>query len=45
MVPRLEGQFPKMLPGLNGLSYRKRLSRLGLYSFEHRRTRGDVIEV
>ena len=34
-----------MLPGLEKLSYRERLNRLGLYSLEHRRMRGDLIEV
>ena len=34
-----------MLPGLEGVSYRERLSRLGLYSLERRRMRGDLIEI
>ena len=34
-----------MLPGLEKLSYRERLNRLGFYSLEHRRMRGDLIEV
>eukprot|EP00061_Rhincodon_typus_P006310 g26830.t1 len=35
----------RMLPGLKGLSYRERLNRLGQFSLEHRRVRGDLIEV
>ena len=34
-----------MLPGLDGLSYKERLDRQGLFSLERRRLRGDLIEV
>ena len=34
-----------MLPGLDGLSYKERLERLGLFPLECRRLRGDLIEV
>ena len=34
-----------MLPGFDGLSYKERLDRLGLFSLERRRLRGDLIEV
>ena len=34
-----------MLPGFDGLSYMERLDRLGPFSLERRRLRGDLIEV
>ena len=34
-----------MLPGLDGLSYKERLDRLGLFSLERRRLGSDLIEV
>ena len=34
-----------MLQGLDGLSYKERLDRLGLFSLVRRRLRGDLIEV
>ena len=34
-----------MLPGLDGLRYKERLDRLGLFSLEHRRLRGNLIEI
>ena len=38
-------KFYRMLPGLDGLSYKERLDRLGLFSLERRRLRGDPIQV
>ena len=37
-------RFTRLIPGMAGLSYEERLSRLGLYSLEFRRMRGDLIE-
>ena len=35
----------KMIPGLKNLSYQERLKRLGMFSLNRRRLRGDMIEV
>ena len=46
-VPAIEGvqqRFTRLIPGMAGPSYEERLSRLGLYSLEFRRVRGDLIE-
>ena len=43
----LEGvqrRFTGLIPELRGLAYEVRLSRLGLYTLEFRRMRGDLIE-
>ena len=44
-LERMQKRFTRMLPGLDGLSYKERLDRLGLFSLERRRLRGDLIEV
>ena len=41
---RVQKRFTRMLPGLDGLSYKEGLDRLGLFSLERRRLRGDFIE-
>eukprot|EP00061_Rhincodon_typus_P010496 g34836.t1 len=38
-------RFNRMLLGMEGLNYKERLDRLRLYSLEHRRLRGDLIEL
>ena len=44
-LERVQKRFTRMLPGLDDLSYKERLDRLGLFSLEHRRLSGDLIEV
>ena len=34
-----------MLPGMEGLSYEERLGKLGLFSLERHKLRGDLIEM
>ena len=44
-LDRVQKRFTRMLPGMEGISYEVRLSKLGLFSLERRRLRGDLIEV
>ena len=44
-LERVQKRFTRMLPELDGLSYKERLDRLGLFPLERRRLRGDLIEV
>ena len=41
----MQKRFTRMLLGLDGLSYKERLDRLGLFPLECRRLRVDLIEV
>eukprot|EP00061_Rhincodon_typus_P012903 g38943.t1 len=44
-LERVKKWFTRMLPGLEGMSYKERLEKLGSYSLEQRRLMGDLIEV
>ena len=44
-LERVQKRFTRMLPGMEGISYEERLEKLGLFSQERRRLRGDLIEV
>ena len=41
----MQKRLTKILLGLDDLSCKERLNRLGLFSLEHRRLRDDLIEV
>ena len=40
----VQRRFTRMIPSMEGLSHEERLNRLGLYSLEFRRMRGELIE-
>ena len=44
-MERVRKRFSRMLPGLEGMSYKESLDKLGLFSLERQRLRGDLIEV
>eukprot|EP00061_Rhincodon_typus_P017155 g45723.t1 len=44
-LERVQKRFARILPGKEGLSYKERLDRLGPFSLEYGKLRGDLIEV
>jgi len=44
-LERMQKRFNRMLQGLDGLTYKERLDRLGLFSLERRRLSDDLMEV
>ena len=44
-LERVQKRFTRMMPGMEGISYEERLSKLGLFSLVRQRLRGDLIEV
>ena len=45
LLERIQHRFSKMVKGMECLEYRERLRRLGLWTLEERRNRGDLLEV
>ena len=45
VLEKVQKTFTKMITGMKSLSYKERLNRLGLFSLERRRKRGELIEV
>ena len=45
LLEKVQHRFTRMFPHLKNLSYKDRLSELGLWSLEERRNRADLIEV
>eukprot|EP00061_Rhincodon_typus_P009343 g32774.t1 len=44
-LERVQKRFTRMLLGMEGISCEERLEKLGLFSMEQRRLRGDPIEI
>ena len=44
-LERVQKRFTRMLPGMEGINYEEKLEKLGLFSLERWRLRGDLIEV
>ena len=45
LLEKVKRRFTKMIKGMKGKSYEKRLQKLNLWSLEQRRNRQDLIEV
>ena len=43
VIEAVQQRFTRLISGMVGLSYEERMERLGLYSLEFRRMRGDLI--
>jgi len=44
-LERVQKRFTRMVPGMRNFSYEDRLERLGQFSLERKRLRGDLIEM
>jgi len=45
LLERVQHRFTRMVPGMKHLPYDTRLAQLGLWTFEERRHRADLLEV
>jgi len=45
LIESVQRKFTKIIPGMSGLTYHSRLTRLGLASLEVRRLRADILLV
>ena len=45
LLERVQPRFSRMFPGLKSLPYEQRLNKLGLWTFEERRNRADLLEI
>ena len=45
MLEKVQHRFTRMVPGMKELPYKDRLKQLGLWTFEERRNRADLLEM